>query len=147
MKRFLICLLSLFSIFMFTYSNPDGFVLKLTKEQMSKTKGTYCGPNLANTLSMLCKGSYNTRLPVKKSCKHTYWLPVKYFVILFVDNADYNDVYPQSQFDDGEEVFEYPFIPKEISNSIFPNRLRKRGIIEECCLKSCSIWELYTYCR
>lgn len=70
MKQLLIFLLAVFSIIVLgVQSQPDGYVLQLTKDQMSKTKGNYCGPNLANTLSGLCRGSYNTRLPVKKSCK------------------------------------------------------------------------------
>lgn len=68
-----------------------------------------------------------------------------------LDNAalDYNDIAdPQSQLGDAEEsVYEYPFVPKELSNAIFARRLRKRGIIEECCLNPCSIWELSLYCK
>lgn len=60
---------------------------------------------------------------------------------------DYKDAYPQ--YGEGEDtLLRYPFISKEISNSIFPNRFRKReGIIQECCDSPCSIWELYSYCK
>lgn len=69
MRKLLIFVLAFFPVLITVYSYSDGFVLKLNKNEMSQTKGTYCGPNLANTLSVLCQGRYNTRLQAKKSCK------------------------------------------------------------------------------
>lgn len=41
---------------------------------------------------------------------------------------------------------EYPFISKRSALSVFTD-VNKRGIVEECCLKSCSLAELQSYCR
>lgn len=49
-------------------SKTDGTDLEMTVEEMRRVKGVYCGTHLANTLSTLCRGSYNNRFEVKKSC-------------------------------------------------------------------------------
>lgn len=73
MKGLLIFFLSLCFIFIPTQTHPGGVVLQLSKDEMRKTKGNYCGSNLANTLSVLCRGNYNTRIPIKKSCEREFY--------------------------------------------------------------------------
>lgn len=54
------------------------------------------------------------------------------------ENADY---------DDNEDLLEYPFMAKRSVYSILTDEVSKRGIVEECCDKSCSLKELQSYCR
>lgn len=54
------------------------------------------------------------------------------------ENADY---------DEDVDLLEYPFMTKRSVYSILTDEVRKRGIVEECCAKSCSLGELQSYCR
>ncbi|XP_023030027.2 insulin [Leptinotarsa decemlineata] len=84
----------------------------------------YCGSHLTSTLSIICEGNY-----YGKTMKRADWLDF--------DNKLENDL------DSGEPKF--PFISRDLAESMVPVKSR-RGIIEECCIKSCSLNELRTYC-
>ncbi|KAJ8948985.1 hypothetical protein NQ318_023009 [Aromia moschata] len=60
---------------------------------------------------------------------------------IFLDYIDYDTEYPSRNTER-----HYPFVPKEWATSVIPQRLRRDGIVEECCYKSCSLAELQTYC-
>lgn len=51
--------------------------------------------------------------------------------------GDYNDI------SDGE--VDFPFLSKEFAKSFVPQKVR-RGVVNECCRKSCSLSEMHYYC-
>ncbi|KAJ8948989.1 hypothetical protein NQ318_023013 [Aromia moschata] len=86
-----------------------------------------CGPRLTEALRMVCRGEYASR--DKKS---------------FADILEYHDYDTEHPFHYVER--DYPFVPKEWATSVIPQRLRRNGVVDECCYKSCSIKELQSYC-
>lgn len=97
-------------------------------DMLKYTKRKYCGDNLSKTLSIVCKGNYNTL--TKKSDvieKKGYWSPI------------FNPEYEETRF---------PFTRKSraVSMMKFYQRRRKRGVFNECCEKACSHRELSYYC-
>ncbi|KAG5875269.1 hypothetical protein JTB14_033477 [Gonioctena quinquepunctata] len=93
---------------------------------MISKRSKYCGKRLTSTLNKLCKGNYYGRA-IKRA---------DFFG--FEDKLE-NDI---EAYDGG---LKYPFIPREQAESLVPIKSR-RGVIEECCERSCSIQELETYC-
>lgn len=69
------------------------------------------------------------------------------YLWLFVVNN--NDVMEQYEYgeDVPEEQYEYPFLPKRNAFMMLPNERSKRGIVQECCVKACTLAELQSYCR
>ncbi|XP_018572613.1 LIRP-like [Anoplophora glabripennis] len=92
------------------------------------TKRTrYCGSHLTNTLSMVCRGRYPSY--DKKS---------------YGDGFSYNE-YEGDYNDISDNDVDFPFLSKEYSRFFVPQKIR-RGIVDECCHKPCSINELRNYC-
>ncbi|XP_044018613.1 LIRP-like isoform X2 [Aphidius gifuensis] len=87
----------------------------------------YCGQKLSSALQLLCNGIYNVML--KKNNQE-----------LDMDNFAY--------------FYNWPLSPRASANSMMGigrfggERFRRqsRGIHDECCLRSCSINELKSYC-
>lgn len=52
-------------------------------------------------------------------------------------------------YGEDEDFAEYPFVLKRNAYNLLKDEINKRdgGIVEECCLKSCSLQELQSYCR
>lgn len=62
-----------------------------------------------------------------------------------IANEDYDDL---NNFEYTEESFlPFPFRSKERAKSMLEFRKRSTiGIVNECCHKSCSLWEMSGYC-
>ncbi|XP_074038102.1 bombyxin B-8-like [Leptinotarsa decemlineata] len=101
----------------------NAFAVPHWRNILSK-RTTYCGSHLTSTLSRICKGIY-----YEKTMKRADWLDF--------DNKLDNDLY--------SEELKFPFISRDLAESMVPVKSR-RGIIEECCDRPCSINELQTYC-
>lgn len=110
---------------------------------LSHIGGKFCGDHLSNMVSIVCRGKYNS--PHKKSSKKILTMHFAFFIIVFLAN----DVMEQYEY--GEEVpeeqYEYPFLPKRNAFMLLPNEKNKRGIVQECCVKACTLAELQSYCR
>ncbi|XP_065331398.1 LIRP-like isoform X2 [Cloeon dipterum] len=84
----------------------------------------YCGKHLANALHLVCDGVYFVPEWNKKSLPDTqdYW----------------------------QDESNYPFRSRASASQLIPSnrrvRRKPRGIVDECCLKSCSIQEMKSYC-
>lgn len=91
------------------------------------TRSRYCGRKLTETLAMLCQGRYP---------------------MMSHHRSEYLSDQPQSQVevevatlpDNGSHGFPY-------SRSTAHRRVRRAGIYDECCKKSCSYAELKSYCE
>lgn len=46
-----------------------------------------------------------------------------------------------------EEYYEYPFLTKRNAFLLLSSERDKRGVVQECCVKSCMLAELQSYCR
>ncbi|KAG5893916.1 hypothetical protein JTB14_014524 [Gonioctena quinquepunctata] len=92
---------------------------------------TYCGTHLAQALSTICKGNYNTLIK-----KNNYYRRAR-------DTSG-------SMSDMPSEDPGYPYQKKsEATNLMGGTKRRKRysrGVYNECCEKSCTREELSTYC-
>ncbi|XP_058831026.1 LIRP-like [Topomyia yanbarensis] len=91
------------------------------------TRSRYCGRKLTETLAMLCQGRY----PMMSHHRSEYLsdqphLPVEVEVATLPDS--------------GAHGFPY-------SRSKGHRRVRRAGIYDECCKKSCSYNELRSYCE
>ncbi|KAJ8675861.1 hypothetical protein QAD02_011647 [Eretmocerus hayati] len=84
----------------------------------------YCGKNLANMLTLVCRGYFNPMF--KKSSG---------------PEPESEDDY-QWSYDDS-----YPWRSRARANAML-GRFRRvtRGVHDECCLKSCSLNEMTSYC-
>ncbi|XP_018332129.1 LIRP-like isoform X2 [Agrilus planipennis] len=96
----------------------------------------FCGERLSNMLYLVCEGAYNGRYK-----KNVY-------------SANSDILNPQSGFLDysSEEsdtsVSTFPFKTRENANMMLSSGMRKRtrGIVQECCINSCTLMELRGYC-
>lgn len=103
-----------------TGNNGDGLLHHITRSR-------YCGRKLTETLAMLCQGRYP---------------------MMSHHRSEYLSDQPQSQVevevatlpDSGSHGFPY-------SRSTAHRRVRRAGIYDECCKKSCSYAELKSYCE
>ncbi|KAJ8931858.1 hypothetical protein NQ314_015188 [Rhamnusium bicolor] len=93
---------------------------------MSK-RSKFCGSKLTTALSLLCNGQYAS--PEKKSMAD---------ILNYEYDDDYNGL--------GVNEIEFPFLSKELAKSLVPQKIRRGGIVDECCHKSCTINELRSYC-
>lgn len=98
-------------------------LLKLLK---SRKATRYCGPNLSEVLSLVCRGRYNTPPPVHD-----------------IQRRDVSE----TTFEEEEVDFPYAsraklfkFIHK------LKRRRQKRGVYNECCENPCSYDVLVSYC-
>ncbi|KAJ3657700.1 hypothetical protein Zmor_009486 [Zophobas morio] len=89
----------------------------------SDSKKIYCGKNLSQTLSAVCKGNYNTLN--KKS-----------------------DIENRGRAVESQRGQDFPFRNRAIASSLITNfrPRRRRGVFNECCEKPCSYKELSSYC-
>lgn len=98
-------------------------LLKLLK---SRKATRYCGPNLSEVLSLVCRGRYNTPPPVH--------------------DIQRRDVSENSAV--GEDV-DHPYASRaklvKLIHKIKHNRQR-RGVYNECCENPCSYDILVSYC-
>ncbi|XP_015588287.1 LIRP [Cephus cinctus] len=87
----------------------------------------YCGKHLSNALQLLCNGVYNSMF--KKSGQE-----------MEMDDYPYN-------YDEA-----YPLRSRASTNAMMGRfagvrfRRQSRGVHDECCVKSCSVSELTSYC-
>ncbi|XP_053684871.1 bombyxin A-3 homolog [Sabethes cyaneus] len=91
------------------------------------TRSRYCGRKLTETLAMLCQGRY----PMMGHHRSEYLsdqpqVPVEVEVATLPENAPYG----------------FPY-----SRAKGHRRVRRAGIYDECCKKSCSYNELRSYCE
>lgn len=101
-------------------NNGDGLLHHITRSR-------YCGRKLTETLAMLCQGRYP---------------------MMSHHRSEYLSDQPQAQVevevatlpDSGSHGFPY-------SRSTAHRRVRRAGIYDECCKKSCSYAELKSYCE
>ncbi|KAJ8948917.1 hypothetical protein NQ318_020504 [Aromia moschata] len=97
----------------------------------------YCGSNLAQALSTICRGNYNTIH--KKQESHTKQLYQK--------KSYWEEQYAADLQNDN---LAYPLQKRSIATSLMGNSRRRkrmtRGVYNECCEKSCSREELSSYC-
>ncbi|XP_001601730.2 LIRP [Nasonia vitripennis] len=97
-------------------------------EQKRQGASKYCGQQLSNALQLVCHGRYNPMF--KKS----------------VGQGMEMDDYPFN-YDDS-----YPFRSRAVANAMMgrfgAGRFRRdsRGVHDECCLKSCTMNEMRSYC-
>ncbi|KAJ8948990.1 hypothetical protein NQ318_023014 [Aromia moschata] len=89
---------------------------------MRAKRSRVCGSELRKMLHLVCRGNYAS--PQKKSYDYDY-------------DSEYRSRKPER---------DYPFVPKEWATSFIPQRLRRDGVVNECCYKSCSIEEMQTFC-
>ncbi|CAH1983925.1 unnamed protein product [Acanthoscelides obtectus] len=99
-------------------------------QQVLKTSSRkYCGSHLAQALSAICRGNYNT---LRK-------------------NNPYTKRHAQFESSETMDDPEYPF-KKRADASLLSNYAKRRkrgagkGVYNECCEKSCSREELSSYC-
>ncbi|XP_018572597.1 bombyxin E-1-like [Anoplophora glabripennis] len=92
------------------------------------TKRTrFCGSHLTNTLSMICQGRYPSY--EKKS---------------FGDGLGISEY--EGDYDDASEAeIDFPFLSKALAKSFVPQKVRRQGVVSECCHKSCTLNELRYY--
>ncbi|XP_011552650.3 bombyxin B-1 homolog [Plutella xylostella] len=95
-------------------------LVAVTAEPSSGQAQMFCGRKLADTLGMLCE---NGLLLEKKSA------------------PSYNSIY-------GEDLPKYgwPWMSKHRAQALEMPSRGKRHVVDECCLKPCTIDELLTYC-
>lgn len=109
----------------------------LSERELRHMRGKFCGPNLSGVLSVICHGKYNSPVPHKKSgMKILVVIPVRHVITVTFAVSE-----------DNEEMFDYPFLPKRSAFDFITDGVNKRGVVEECCDKSCSLSELRSYCR
>nr|XP_023013278.1 LIRP-like isoform X1 [Leptinotarsa decemlineata] len=106
---------------------------ELQREITRQEPRTYCGGYLAQALSTICKGNYNTLHKKNNYSRRVSW-----------DTTGY-----MSDMPSGDST--YPFQSKSEATNFMggTHRRRKRyphGVFNECCEKSCSKEELSTYC-
>ncbi|XP_058789500.1 LIRP-like isoform X2 [Phymastichus coffea] len=119
-------MLTLVSLIMVQSSSAElplnDYELIVKRQGMSK----YCGKHLVNTLQLICHGLYNT---------------------MFKRDQEMDlDDYPS--YDDS-----YPFRSRARARAMMMGRFggsryrrQSRGVHDECCVKSCSVAELVSYC-
>ncbi|XP_019875654.1 insulin isoform X2 [Aethina tumida] len=95
--------------------------------KMDKRK-QLCGEKLGKALSLICEGMY-----YNPKAKKNY--------IDDLLNPEYNDGVEDMM---GWEM-SYPFLTEESARNFVPIKGR-RGIVDECCYKSCSTEHLKLYC-
>nr|UES72907.1 insulin-like protein 3 [Carausius morosus] len=89
-----------------------------------------CGKDLANMLQLVCGSRYNNLFkkspPEEPKAEEPYWL----------EPLPMGDEPP------------FPFRVPPQARSIIPGSFRrlKRGLVDECCSKSCTIDEMRSYC-
>ncbi|XP_034937596.1 LIRP-like isoform X2 [Chelonus insularis] len=109
-----------------TSSQSDIFQYGDKRQDLSGPMHRYCGKQLSNALQILCNGVYNSMF--KKSDQE-----------MEID-ADYP--YP----------YDYPLRSRASANAMWGRfggvrfRRESRGVHDECCVKSCSLQELMSYC-
>ncbi|KAF2903851.1 hypothetical protein ILUMI_02324 [Ignelater luminosus] len=102
--------------------------------QILKTRSAtiYCGRNLSDVLSIVCKGRYNT--PSQKNHDQR--------------KRDTSDVEASNLRI--SNTFQFPFISKESTENFLAKFRRRRryprGVYNECCQKPCSYEVLKSYC-
>ncbi|XP_018332130.1 LIRP-like isoform X1 [Agrilus planipennis] len=111
----------------------------LTEERMKNIKGVYCGSRLSGTISMIC--NYGGR--IKRTNGGGY------------DGNGFSNSLENARIFDTKSV-RLPLLPKELAHLMFPKKYEKRipgaqfqtriRAVDECCKKSCSLWELSSYC-
>ncbi|KAB0796945.1 hypothetical protein PPYR_11006 [Photinus pyralis] len=116
------------------------FEFEMSQKEMKSIKGKFCGSYLADTMSMVCEGMYNSK--GKRN---------------MLGNLGLNKVNSREDYDENENVFyvdelvpSFPFRSREHARSLIPfdyqKRSRKPGIVDECCHKACSFFEMASYC-
>lgn len=117
MARFIAVFL-LVIILLHTVKSSDELLQMLKARKAAR----YCGPNLSEVLSLVCKGKYNTPPPIH------------------VSDRDKRDL---------ENLDEFPFASRENLHSFikkFKRRRQRRGVYNECCENPCSYDVLVSYC-
>lgn len=125
-------LFSLCLLILYTCSRTLGSMF-LTDRELRHMKGKFCGPNLSDMLSVVCHGKYNSPRMQKKSGEFFEKKQsniIEAFLIVIEEESDM-----------------YPFLSRNSAFNFLTDGVSKRGIVDECCLKSCSLVELQSYCR
>nr|QIJ58388.1 insulin-like peptide 3 [Pyrrhocoris apterus] len=100
----------------------------ISGNRVLRSQITACGESLSKTLYLICDGKFNS--PFKKS--HGSW------------NSYGNEL--QQRADPESSNFKLPFHSKDKALSILEYRIVKRGVMDECCRKSCNLDEIKSYC-
>lgn len=108
--------------------NSDPEVYQLSEKRNARR---YCGSTLANILSLVCKGIYNTKFN-KKSYQE----------------SDSDEDYGFGQQQQYIEESKFPFRSRLNAAALVPGAFRRfsRGVYDECCSKPCSTKEIVSYC-
>nr|CAD7264210.1 unnamed protein product [Timema shepardi] len=109
---------------LFTLTHAQSDSLKI----LEKREFQLCGKHLADIVKLVCKGVYNTHF--KKSTQEATL-----------------DDWPESPII--EEPPRFPFRTRSNSASFQPvesSRRSRRGIVDECCAKSCTLEVIQSYC-
>ncbi|XP_022187490.2 LIRP [Nilaparvata lugens] len=97
-----------------------------------------CGHHLATLLNLVCEGNYNGQLSKKSSTGEIDWQREMEQQQLETEDS-LNDL-----------VYQFPFRSRAHANAFLaPDgvfRRHTRGIVEECCKKPCTKYELKMYC-
>ncbi|KAJ8976238.1 hypothetical protein NQ317_009735 [Molorchus minor] len=110
-------------------------------------RSRYCGSSLTDVLSLVCHGIYAT--PQRRSCKNVINGKLRVFIhrLTVSDMLNYNDFMPEYHFGEHDHGNNgYPFISKEVAEAVIPQKMRRNGVVDECCYNSCSISEMMNYC-
>ncbi|KAF5294998.1 hypothetical protein FQA39_LY13308 [Lamprigera yunnana] len=111
MARFIAVLLLVITC-LNTAQTSDEFLQMLKSRKAAR----YCGPNLSEVLSLVCKGKYNTPPPI-------------------------HDIQRREANLNGKVVDDFPFASRaSLQNFIkkFKRRRNRRGVYNECCENPCS---------
>uniref|UniRef100_U5ERR0 Putative insulin-like peptide 2 n=1 Tax=Corethrella appendiculata TaxID=1370023 RepID=U5ERR0_9DIPT len=110
------------------------------------TRKRYCGKHLTETLAFLCSGRYGQMhgsVPSKKSDDYEYYADQPQPIDDIQFQVEPLPKYLQNQLPPG-----FPFRSR-MANAMIPRtfrRVRRQGVYDECCKKSCSLPELESYC-
>ncbi|XP_002135096.3 probable insulin-like peptide 5 [Drosophila pseudoobscura] len=107
----------------------------------SKRSSRLCGDKLSEAMDMMCPNGFNARIPHKRG---------------LLDLFDYVDHMSEPALDDADTADDAAAVgavlPEGVRlpwrhNSLMSTRRQMRGIVNECCAKSCTIYEIKAYCK
>ncbi|XP_022213737.1 probable insulin-like peptide 5 [Drosophila obscura] len=109
----------------------------------SKRSGRICGDTLSEAMDMMCPNGFNARIPHKRG---------------LLDLFDYVDHMAGTEpgLDDANTADDAAAVgavlPEGVRlpwrhSSLMSTRRQMRGIVDECCIKSCTYNEMAAYCN
>ncbi|XP_053955435.1 probable insulin-like peptide 1 [Anastrepha ludens] len=105
-------------------------LISLASFQHSAGQQTVCGPALDSVLDTICENGFNTKF--KKSME---W-----------DHHGNNELEDELPFRFAASPFLANFHGGQV-DTLAKTRRRREGVYDECCRKSCTYSELFSYCK